>query len=159
MRVLRPECRPRRLQHTTQQLPLLLAACRTASLRRSTSTTSTVASSLSRPNLAGARSEVRVAAASQPGLRPAPVTRRWPHAIRAALEPSVRPLGRHGRAAMSVAPCERMTRASHADPWWMTCAPEPAPRAIVKRRSSGSGMQERAWGNAEHFVHFEPEVP
>ena len=40
-------------QHTTQQLPLLVAACRTASLRRSTSTTSTVVSSLSRPNLAG----------------------------------------------------------------------------------------------------------
>ena len=54
-------------KHTTQQLPLLVAACRTASLRRSTSTTSTVVSSLSRPNLAGARSEVRVAAASQPG--------------------------------------------------------------------------------------------
>jgi hypothetical protein len=45
-------------QHTTQQLPCFLAAWRIASLRRSTSTTSTVVSSLSRPNLPGVCSEV-----------------------------------------------------------------------------------------------------
>ena len=53
-------------QHTTQhELLLLLRACRTASLRRSTSTTSTVVSSLSRPNLAG----MSVQTSARPGRR------------------------------------------------------------------------------------------
>ena len=46
-------------QHTTQQLPFFVAAWRIASLRRSTSTASTIVSSLSRPNLAGVCSEVQ----------------------------------------------------------------------------------------------------
>ena len=50
-------------QHTTQQLTCFVAAWRIASVRRSTSTTSTVVSSLSRPNLAGVCTEVSAVSA------------------------------------------------------------------------------------------------